>query len=61
VRNTLRPGESVVYGELQGDSLMRRKLGWMAKWRVHPFEGVPPRPYIFDRGAVHADMIIKCT
>jgi hypothetical protein len=32
VCNTLRPGESVVYGELQGDSLMRMKLGWMAKW-----------------------------
>jgi hypothetical protein len=31
VRNTLRPGESTVYGELQGDSLMRRKLRWMAE------------------------------
>jgi hypothetical protein len=31
VRNTIRPGESVIYGELQGDPLMRMKLGWMAK------------------------------
>jgi hypothetical protein len=31
VRNTLRPGESAVFGDLQGNSLMRRKLGWMAK------------------------------
>jgi hypothetical protein len=23
-------------------------------------EGVPPRPYIFDRGALHADMIPVC-
>jgi hypothetical protein len=22
------------------------------------FEGVPPRPYIFDRGAVHVDTMI---
>jgi hypothetical protein len=25
------------------------------------FEGVPPRPYIFDHGVIHADMIITCT
>jgi hypothetical protein len=31
VCNTLRPGESAVYDELQGSSLVRRKLGWMAK------------------------------
>jgi hypothetical protein len=24
------------------------------------FDGVPPRPYIFDRGALHADMITTC-
>jgi hypothetical protein len=24
------------------------------------FEGVPPRPYILDRGALHANMIITC-
>jgi hypothetical protein len=24
------------------------------------FEGVPPRPYILDRGALHADMITTC-
>jgi hypothetical protein len=25
------------------------------------FEGVPPRPYIVDCGALHADMIATCT
>ena len=25
------------------------------------FDGVPPRSYIFDRGALHADMITTCT
>jgi hypothetical protein len=24
------------------------------------FDGVPPRPYILDRGALHADMITMC-
>jgi hypothetical protein len=24
------------------------------------FEGVPPRPYILNRGALHADMITTC-
>jgi hypothetical protein len=24
------------------------------------FEGMPPRPYILDRGALHADMITAC-
>jgi hypothetical protein len=25
------------------------------------FDGVPPRPYILDREALHADMITTCT
>jgi hypothetical protein len=42
VRNTLRPGESVVYGELQGSSLVRRSWsGWLSSeldllWRGAP-------------------------
>jgi hypothetical protein len=24
------------------------------------FEGLPPRPYILDRGTLHADMITTC-
>jgi hypothetical protein len=24
------------------------------------FEGVPPKPYILDRGTLHADMITTC-
>jgi hypothetical protein len=31
----------------------------MAKW-WDVFEGMPPRPYIFDRGALHVDMITAC-
>jgi hypothetical protein len=41
---------------LQEDSLDRgrREFLWMAKQdRVNRSEGVPPRPYILDRGAVH--------
>jgi hypothetical protein len=25
------------------------------------FDGVPPRPYILDCGALHVDMITTCT
>jgi hypothetical protein len=25
------------------------------------FDGVPPRPYILGRGALHADMITMCS
>jgi hypothetical protein len=28
------------------------------EWDV--FEGVPPRPYILDRGVLHADMTTTC-
>jgi hypothetical protein len=24
------------------------------------FDGVPPKPYIFDRGVLHVDMITMC-
>jgi hypothetical protein len=30
--------------------------GWLSN-RVDRSEGVPPRPYILDRGAIHVDMI----
>ena len=37
----------------------RREPVWMAKQNeVDRLEGVPPRPYILDRGALHVDMII---
>jgi hypothetical protein len=34
-----------------------------SKWLMSdlPFDGVPPRPYIFDCGALHACMITTCT
>jgi hypothetical protein len=31
--------------------------GWLSN-AVDRLEGVPPRPYILDRGALHVDMII---
>jgi hypothetical protein len=36
----------------------------MAGWcgvGIDRSKGVPPGPYIFDRGAIHADMITTCT
>jgi hypothetical protein len=31
---------------------------WVAKYNeVDRIEGVPPRPFILDRGALHMDMI----
>jgi hypothetical protein len=32
-------------------------LMWWLSNRVDRSEGVPPRPYILDRGAIHVDMI----
>jgi hypothetical protein len=31
-----------------------------SKWLMSdlPFDGVPPRPYMIDRGALHADMMM---
>jgi hypothetical protein len=34
--------------------------GWLSG-EIDRSEGVPPRPYIFDRGAIHADMITMST
>jgi hypothetical protein len=33
--------------------------GWLSS-EIDRSEGVPPRPYIFYRGALHADMITAC-
>jgi hypothetical protein len=63
MRNTLRPGGSALCGGLQESSLTLRtqRIGWMASNEFDRSEGVPPRPYISDRGAIHADMITMCT
>jgi hypothetical protein len=40
-----------------------RNVESWGRWLSSEFdrsERVPPRPYIFDRGAVHADMITAC-
>ena len=59
MRNTLRPGESVLCDGLQESSLTLRtqRIGWKASSEFDRSEGVPPRPYIFDREAIHVDMI----
>jgi hypothetical protein len=63
MRNTLCPGESVLCGGLQASSLAPRaqRIGWMASSEFDRSKGVSPRPYIFDRGAIHADMITMRT
>jgi hypothetical protein len=34
-----------------------------SRWLMNDlsFDGVPPRPYILDRGVLHAGMITTCT
>jgi hypothetical protein len=63
MRNTLRPGGSALCGGLQESSLTlgTQRIGWMASSEFDHSEGVPPRPYIFDREAIHADMITMRT
>jgi hypothetical protein len=63
MRNTLRPGENALRGGLQGSSLTleRRELGGWLSSEIDRSEGVPPRPYIFDREAIHADVITMRT
>ena len=45
-----------------GFSSMKDAREW-SRWLMSDlsFDGVPPRPYILDRGALHADMITTCT
>jgi hypothetical protein len=59
MRNTLRPGEFALYMSYKGSSL-ESWGGWLSGG-IDRFEGVPPRPYIFDREAIQADMITTCT
>jgi hypothetical protein len=35
----------------------------LSRWLMSDlsFDGVPPRPYILDRGALHAGMISMCS
>jgi hypothetical protein len=60
MRNTLRPGVNTLCGGLQGgfSSIedVRELGGWLSS-EIYLFEGMPPRPYILDHGALHVDMI----
>jgi hypothetical protein len=57
MRNTLCPGEYAWWTRLQESSLSAEsERRWLSN-RVDRSEGVPPRPYILDRGAIHVDMI----
>jgi hypothetical protein len=64
MRNTLRPGESALCDGLQGSSLVlenvESRVDGSIMNDVLPLEGVPPRPYILDRGALHVDTITTC-
>jgi hypothetical protein len=64
MRNTLRPGGNALCGGLQGElssiGNVESRGGWLSS-EIDRSEGVPPRPYIFDRGAIHADMITRRT
>ena len=43
-------------------SSVRNVESW-GRWlgsEIDRSEGVPPRPYIFNRGALHVDMITAC-
>jgi hypothetical protein len=47
---------------LQELSSVRNVESW-GRWlgsEIDRSEGVPPRPYIFDCGALHVDMITAC-
>jgi hypothetical protein len=57
--NTLRPGVDTLCGGLQRESSSFRDARELNRWlsREMCFEGMLPRPYILDRGALHTDMI----
>jgi hypothetical protein len=61
-RNTLLPGVDLYVAGYRGFSSMRdaREL---SRWLMSDlfFDGVPPRPYILDRGALHVGMITMCS
>jgi hypothetical protein len=46
--------------ELSSLGNVESRGGWMSSG-IDRSEGVPPRPYIFDREAIHADMITMRT
>jgi hypothetical protein len=46
--------------ELSSVRNIESRGGWLSS-EIDRSEGVPPRPYIFDRGAIHADMITMHT
>jgi hypothetical protein len=60
--NTLLPGVDLYVVDYKGFSSMKdaREL---SRWLMSDlfFDGVPPRPYILDRGALHAGMITMCS
>jgi hypothetical protein len=61
-RNTLLPGVHLYVVGYRGFSSIEDARKW-SRWLMNDlsFEGVPPRPYILDRGALHAGMITTYT
>jgi hypothetical protein len=63
MRNTLRPGGNVFMWRITRELSSARNVESWGRWlgnEIDRSEGVPPRPYIFDCGALHADMITVC-
>jgi hypothetical protein len=60
--NTLLPGVDLYVVGYRGFSSMKDAREW-SRWLMSDlsFDGVPPRHYILDRGALHAGMITSCT
>jgi hypothetical protein len=58
-RNTLLPGVDLMWWVTGGFSSMKDARE-RSRWLMNDlsFDGVPPRPYISDHGALHACMIM---
>ena len=58
-RNTLLPGVDLYVVGLQGEFSSSKDAREWSRWLMSElfFDGVPPRPYILDRGTLHAGMI----
>jgi hypothetical protein len=61
--NTLLPSVDLYVVGLQGGFSSSKDAREWSRWLMIDlsFDGVPPRPYILNRGALHAGMITMCS
>jgi hypothetical protein len=59
-RNTLLSGVDLYVVGYKKSSPEWRETSEMG-WSLIENDGVPPRPYIFDRGALHAYVMMVCS